>query len=130
MHIILGLLQATIALGALAGGFLLVEDPTGDALGLPLSLLDGSMFTDYLIPGLFLFLVNGFGSMLGAILSFTKNRYAGEAAAALGAILVAWIVIQLSIIHSIHLLHILYFGLGIVELVLGVFVIRARAKAA
>lgn len=130
MHIVLGLLQAFIALGALAGGFLLVKDPTGSAMGLPLSLLDGSMFTDYLIPGLFLFLVNGLGSTLGAILSFRKNQYAGEAATALGAILVAWIVIQVSIIHSVHLLHILYFTLGIIELALGVLMVRGGKRAA
>jgi hypothetical protein len=130
MHIVLGLLQAFIALGAMAGGFLLVKDPTGAAMGLPLSLLGGSIFTDYLIPGLFLFLVNGLGSLSGAILSFTRNRYAGEAGITLGAILVAWIIIQVSIIRSIHWLHILYFSFGIIEFVLGLIVVRARKKAA
>jgi len=130
MHIALGLLQAFISLGAMAGGFMLVIDPSGAAMGLPLSLLDGSMFTDYLIPGLFLFLINGFGSMLGAILSFAKARHAGEAAITLGAILVAWIVIQVGIILSIHWLHVFYFALGIIEMVLAVLVMRARKKAA
>jgi len=120
MHIALGLLQAFIALGAMAGGFMLIRDPSGAAMGLPVSMLEGSIFPDFLVPGLFLFLVNGLGSLLGALLSFFKNRNAGIVAAALGAILVAWIVIQVTIIDSIRWLHILYFVLGLVELGMGV----------
>ena len=41
-YIWLGLLQAFIGLGALAGGFTLVKDPTGSALEIPLDLLDES----------------------------------------------------------------------------------------
>jgi len=130
MNIILGLLQAFIALGAMAGGFMFIKDPSGAALGFPASMLEGSIFPDFLIPGLFLFLVNGLGSLIGALLSFTKNRYAGPAAIALGAILVAWIVIQVSIIRSFHWLHGLYFALGLVELLLGMLLSRRQKQAA
>ena len=130
MYITLGLLQAFIALGAIGGGLILVLDPSGAAMGLPVSMLEGSMFSDFLVPGLFLFAVNGLGSLVGAVLSFTKNRYAPLAAVALGAILVAWIVIQVGIIQAIDWLHALYFVLGSVELVLGVLAMRRQKKAA
>jgi len=130
MNIILGLLQAFIALGAMAGGFMFVKDPSGAAMGFPVSMLEGSIFPNFLVPGLFLFIVNGLGSLIGALLSFTKNRNAGPAAIALGVILVAWIVIQVIIIRSIHWLHGLYFVLGLVELVLGMLVRRPKKKAA
>ena len=126
----LGALQAFIGLGALGGGFMLVRDPSGSALGLPLSLLEGSPFPDFLIPGMFLLAVNGIGSMIGAGLSFTRRRYAQEIAIILGAILVAWIVIQVVIISSFHWLHVLYFILGIVELGIGLYIRRRRFKAA
>src|SRR5512139_4142391 len=87
MNIILGLLQIFIALTAMAGGFMFVKDPSGAAMGFHVSRLEGSIFPTYLVPGLFLFLVNGLGSLIGALLSFTRNRYAGLAAIALGAIL-------------------------------------------
>lgn len=128
-YIGLGSLQAFIGLGALGGGFMLVKDPSGSALGTPLSLLEGSPFTDFLIPGIFLLVVNGIGSMFGAGLSFTKKRYAQEIAIVLGTILVAWIVIQVVIIRSFSWLHIFYFFLGVVELVIGLYIMRRRLKA-
>ncbi len=129
MRIALGLLQVFIALGAMAGGFVLLRDPSGSGMGLPVEMLEGSVFPDFYVPGLFLFTVNGLGSMLGAFLSFTKNGYAGPAAIALGLILVAWIVIQVSIIREMHWLHALYCALGLVELVLGWVVVRRMRKA-
>jgi uncharacterized membrane protein len=130
VYIGLGSLQAFIGLGALAGGFGLVKDPSGSALGVPLSFLEGSPFPDFLIPGIFLLAVNGVGSMIGAILSFTRRRYAQEIAIVLGAILVAWIVIQVIIIRSFSWMHILYFILGVVELGIGLYIRRHRFKAA
>ena len=130
VYIGLGSLQAFIGLGALAGGFGLVKDPSGSALGVPLSLLEGSPFPDFLIPGIFLLAVNGVGSMIGAVLSFTRRRYAQEIAIVLGAILVAWIVIQVVIIRSFSWMHILYFILGVVELGIGLYIRRHRDKAA
>ena len=130
VYIGLGSLQAFIGLGALAGGFGLVKDPSGSALGVPLSFLEGSPFPDFLIPGIFLLAVNGVGSMIGAGLSFTRRRYAQEIAIVLGAILVAWIVIQVIIILSFSWLHVLYFILGVVELGIGLYIRRHRDKAA
>ena len=129
VYIGLGAIQAFIGLGALGGGFMLVRDPSGSALELPMSLLEGSPFPDFLIPGMFLFAVNGVGSMIGAGLSFTRRRYAQEIAIVLGAILVAWIVIQIVIISSFHWLHVLYFILGVVELGIGLYIRRRRFKA-
>lgn len=130
VYIGLGAIQAFIGLGAMGGGFMLVRDPSGSALELPMSLLEGSPFPDFLIPGMFLFAVNGVGSMIGAGLSFTRRRYAQEIAIVLGAILVAWIVIQVVIISSFHWLHVLYFILGVVELGIGLYIRRRRLQAA
>jgi hypothetical protein len=127
---ILGGLQAFIGLGAVGGGLMLIIDPSGSQLGLPLAMLQGSPFPDYLIPGLFLFTVNGLGSLVGAVLSFTRQRYAGEAGMALGAILMAWITIQVAIIRAVDPLHVLYFALGLLELALGLAVRRERGQAA
>ena len=130
VYVGLGALQAFIGLGALGGGFMLVRDPSGSALGVPLSLLEGSPFPNFFIPGMFLLAVNGVGSIIGAGLSFTRRRYAQEIAIVLGAILVAWIVIQVVIICSFHWLHVLYFILGVVELGIGLYIRRRRLQAA
>jgi hypothetical protein len=115
----LGALQVFIALGALGGGILLISDPSGQTLALPVNLLDGSPFQDFLIPGIILFTINGVGSIIGAVFSFRRARLAAGAAMALGAFLVAWIIIQLIIIRSFHWLHLLYLLLGFVEFAIG-----------
>jgi hypothetical protein len=130
MNIFLGLLQAFIALSAMAGGFMFIKDPSGAGMGFEVSMLEGSFFPNYLIPGLFLFLVNGLGSLIGAVLSFIKNRQAGIVAIALGAILLAWIVVQVIIIREINWMHILYFALGLAELTLGVLVSQRQKRVA
>ena len=126
----LGALQALIGLGAIGGGLLLVIDPTGSTLGVPSSLLEGSIFPNFLIPGIFLMVVNGFGSGIGAVFSFTKSHYTQGIAIVLGVIMVSWIVIQVIIIRSIGWLHGIYFILGLIELWLGIYIRRHTLKAA
>ena len=124
MRVGLGLLQAFIGLGAVGGGFMLLWDPSGATMGIPISLLEGSIFPNFLIPGIFLFTVNGLGSLAGAYLTFTRNRWAGPVATALGLILMTWIVIQVSIFRGYNWMHILYFILGMLEALLGVRLAR------
>ena len=47
------------ALSGLFGGGALILDPTGHSLQIPLSLLEGSPFSNYLLPGIILFVVLG-----------------------------------------------------------------------
>ena len=121
----LGVLQAFIGIGAVAGGLGLMLNPSGGSLGLPLELLEKTPFSTYLVPGLVLFTVNGLGNLAGAVASFTRRRFAGEIAMALGAFLVAWILIQVYWMSGFHWLHWLYLVLGIVEAALGWSVWRA-----
>lgn len=52
-------LVAIQAVSGLGGGLVLVLDPSGGLLGMPLSVLRHGPFTDFLIPGLILMLVLG-----------------------------------------------------------------------
>ncbi len=70
----LGILQAFIGVGAVAGGLALVLDPSGATLGVPLELLEETPFATYLVPGIVLVAVNGLGSLAGAAMSFTRHR--------------------------------------------------------
>jgi hypothetical protein len=81
--------------------------------------LSGTPFPDYLVPGIVLLVVNGLGSLVGAVASFTRYRYAGEIATALGAFLIIWILAQVWWIGLTFWLQPLYFGFGVMELVLG-----------
>lgn len=115
----LGILQLFIGLGAVGGGLGLVLEPSGANLGMPLEMLNHSPFSDFLIPGIVLIIVNGLGSITGSLFSFKLFQYAAEIALVLGAFLVAWILIQAYWIHAFHWLHALYLSLGIIEVALG-----------
>lgn len=118
--ITLGLLQVFIALGAVPVGLNFILDPTGASLGFPLDWLADTLFKNYLIPGIFLFSVNGIGSLIGAFLTFRRHRLASLMAVGLGTFLLAWIVVQVFTLGPpIHWLQVLYFVLGAVELLLG-----------
>ncbi len=126
----LGALQVFIGISAVAGGLGLALDPSGESLGIPLELLEKTPFASFLVPGIVLFAVNGLGSLAGAIASFTRHRYAGEIAIALGAFLVAWILIQVYWMSGFHWLHWLYLSLGTVEVLLGRSVWRTARRSA
>lgn len=118
--IILGILQAFIGIGAVPSGVLVLMDPNGSMMGVTTELLEGSPFKDFLIPGLFLLLVNGVGSLVGAFLSFKRHPFAGKAGMGLGFLLIMWIIIQvITIGPPINAYQIVYFIFGVVELVLG-----------
>ena len=125
---VLGILQLFIGLGAVGGGLGLVLEPSGANLGMPLEMLNHSPFSNFLIPGIVLLIVNGLGSIAGSVLSFKRFQYAAEIALALGAFLVAWILIQVYWIHAFHWLHALYLSLGIIELALG-WLLRKAVRA-
>lgn len=48
-----------LAMSGFVGGFGLILDPSGNSMEMPLSYLENSPFTNYLIPGVILLVVNG-----------------------------------------------------------------------
>ena len=115
----LGLLQLFIGVGGVFGGWLLVSDPDGSTLQIPLDLLQYSPFKDYFIPGLILFLVNGLGSVSAGIISHRRMPVAGTLGVIMGGFLVAWILIQVAMLRELGLLHVAYLLLGIWETLIG-----------
>lgn len=125
--VILGCIQAFIALGAIPAGLGYLSDTTGVGMGTSVELLKNSPFTSFLIPALFLLIVNGFGNVLGTVFSFQKKVIAGKTGFALGVILCLWIIIQVYMIGLISFMQPLFFGIGFAELGLGLVIIK-KAK--
>lgn len=119
MLYVLGALQVFVGVTAVLGGFELVSDPSGAKVHIPQELLNNSPFTDYLIPGLVLLTVNGLGNVLAGIVTFLRNRTAGNLAIFLGAFLVLYITTEVLIVGLQNISQPLYFVLGGVELALG-----------
>jgi hypothetical protein len=84
--------------GGFAGGLSLTLKPDGSIMQMPVSYLDGSPFSDYLIPGLILMLVLGVLPLVAAAGLWTGHRWAWFAAVAVGAGLMIWILVEMTII--------------------------------
>jgi hypothetical protein len=122
---ILGALQAFTGIGAIPAGYGMLSDTTGAGLGMTPEILANSPLDSFLLPGLFLLLVNGVANLAGAVLSFTRNRFAGHAGVILGIALILWIVIQVWWISLSSVLQPLFFMIGLVSAWLGWKIIRS-----
>jgi hypothetical protein len=105
---------ALLGLGALAGGAVLVTDPDGSTMQWTLSMLEGSPFPDFLVPGLILGGLFGVGSSVVAGLGLARVRLAPFLAFAIGCAQMIWIVVELAIIGELSFLHPACFGIGLV----------------
>ncbi len=63
-----------LGISALAGGWGMIGDPSGEALGWTTEMLIYSPFNDYMIPGIMLFLVPGVVSIVITILVIKKVK--------------------------------------------------------
>ena len=85
-------------LGGLGGGLALTIAPDGSIMKMPTSLLDGSPFHDFLIPGLILLLVLGVLPLVAAVGLWLGRRWAWYAAFVVGCGLMIWILVEITII--------------------------------
>jgi len=87
----LGFLLSFVALNAFAGGYY----GMAGAKDIPLEWLDGTPFSTYFIPSLFLFLVIGGTCLFAAIAVFKKHPLGTKIAFVAAAIIVIWLIVQL-----------------------------------
>lgn len=107
-----------IGLGALSGGVLALSTNAHASFGIDSSLLVHSPFTTFLIPGLFLLFVLGFGNLFLAFYG-VKSASFPYTSCLMGMILIAWIIIQCLFLASIAFLHVLFFALGFIQFIGG-----------
>jgi peptidoglycan/LPS O-acetylase OafA/YrhL len=101
------------ALSGLYGGGALLADPTGAELRMPLTMLNGTPFADFRIPGAILFIMLGLYPVLVLVGLHRRRVWSWWAAAVLGAALIVWIVAQVWLIGYGSLLQPLYGLLGV-----------------
>ncbi|WP_050613855.1 hypothetical protein [Bacillus testis] len=105
------------AIGAITAGFGLVSDPTGSSVGLPLSLLDGTVFSSYLIPGLCLLGIIGFGHLFVCFVMWKRGSRAWFYLGSVGIVLMGWIIIQVLLIGYCSPLQPIFLAVGLIELI-------------
>jgi hypothetical protein len=107
-------LELATALTAIPVGWMLMTDPSGGGIGLPSAWIEGSPFGSYLIPGFYLFAMNGIGMVIVAGLTVMRHWSAPWLTGALGVGLIVWIGVQLAIMPETMWLQWTFLAVGIV----------------
>jgi len=130
LYILLALLLFQ-GIGALAGGVALIIKPDGSLLQMPLSILQGSPFPNYLIPGLVLLLILGvfpvftFSILLARPdwkflqrLNIYNNRYIGWTFSLfIGLGLIIWMDVEVAVIGYGSIVQAIYAAIGLLILI-------------
>jgi hypothetical protein len=115
LRIILIILSLFVALSAIWGGLSLILT---NGSWIPTSFLEGSPFSNYIIPGLILLFVIG-GIQIFAVVWQWKVRYSAPIVSAIsGFSLLIWIFTELYILRHPHFLQITFFGIATLILIL------------
>lgn len=97
---------------AAAGGGLLLADPSGAHLSMPTSLLDGSPFADFLVPGVLLAFAVAGSAFVAAYADLARVHWADKAARVAALVLLGWMVGELVFVGEFVALQALYVVLG------------------
>lgn len=116
-----------LGLGAFGGGITLIISPSGELIGMPLSLLEEAPFSSFLIPGVILSLFLGLFPLLLilallrkpiSILAerfnlFNDMHWAWSYSIYIGFILIIWIQLQIVFIQEVGWIHTFYIFLAL-----------------
>jgi hypothetical protein len=91
-------LEISLGLGAMFGGGALILGPDGHLLGMPTTLLAGSPFPSYLVPGIILFTFVGVAPLVAAAITFRRHAIAPLAAVAVGLTLIGWVSVEMVVL--------------------------------
>lgn len=95
LRILAVLLLVFLGLGGLYGAWMLISDPSGGNFEWSLSLLDGTPFSSFLIPGIILALSNGILPLFVAITLVLNTRYSACLLLLQGGVCIGWLTAQL-----------------------------------
>lgn len=129
------------SISAISGGLALVISPSGALLQMPLSLLEHSPFSNFLIPGLLLLIVLGLLPAYTAYALIRRPRcrllerlnpdkeyhWSWSLAFIIGIALILWIDFQVMLIRSLSILHLIYSLLGVIIIIVTVLPATRRS---
>ena len=123
--ILILVLALFVGLGAFYGGICMLIKPDGSLLRME-SLLPyfqvlpfaDVLFQDYFFSGIALIVVNGVSNIIASILMLRNKRIGFVLGTLFGFTLMLWITIQF-VIFPINALDIIYFTLGVLQLIIG-----------
>lgn len=114
---------------AVYGGLSLMFHPDGSGLHLDPILLAHTPFNDYMIPGTVLFIVNGLFSLTALLLTATNYRNYERYITLQGALLLGWLLIQVLLIRTLDVVHLIMAIVGTGLVIGGAAISRIKALA-
>jgi len=129
IHKILITIFIFVAIGAIPAGIGLILKPDGSHLMFDISMFRYSLFTDFLIPGLVLLIIVGFGQLYSAYLCWKRKRIAPAAGFVAGNILIGWIVVQIMLIGYVSWMQPAFFVIGLTEVLLSLAMWKNNSAA-
>jgi hypothetical protein len=114
--------EVLIAASAVYGGVGLIWN---DVIQMPDEWLEGTPFTSWVLPGVFLLLVVAIPMGAAAVLELRSSPCAQLASIVAGAAQVGWIGAELLIMQRYNVLQPVMLGLGLAVLILAVWAYRA-----
>jgi hypothetical protein len=106
-------LEVFTAIGAIPVGIMFLMDPTGRIVQVPQGWIEATVFGSYLVPGLYLLFVNGFGMLLLAWLSIRRHWLAPWLTGALGVGLIIWILVEILLLPETMFLTWIFLATGL-----------------
>lgn len=120
------------AASGIYGGIALITDPTGESLDMPITFLQGTPFSNYLIPGPILFILLGafpaftfFGLVsrkrwkwADALNIYSNKHWSWAFSLYISVMLIFWIDMQVMLIGYNHFIQTLYAIVGLAMLVM------------
>jgi hypothetical protein len=101
------------ASSALAGGGALALWTDGSAIRAPLSLLEGTPFSTFLVPGLLLFAAVGVTNLIAAMLTLNREEGAEIPSFLAGLATVGWIIGELLVLEQFSWFQVIYLFTGL-----------------
>ena len=116
-----------LGVGAFGGGGVLILSPGGEMMGMPLSAIESSPFSSFLIPGILLFTILGVTPLIliyGLIKKpkwrlpeffnfFNDMHWAWTYSVYTGFALIIWIQTEMIYMKTVHWSHTLYMGIAL-----------------
>lgn len=121
-------IELITALGALPVGWSLISDPSGSGIGLPSEWIAKSVFGTYLIPGIYLLVMNGLGMLVAIVLTLRSHWFAPWWTGTLAVGLVVWILVQLVVMPETSWLQWFFLASGLMLGFIALFWLRRTGQ--
>jgi hypothetical protein len=120
---VISVTELLVAASALYGGIGLILD---NRIGMLDEWLDGTPFTSWTLPGVFLLVVVAIPMLLAATLEIRRSAWAPWASIGAGAAQIGWVGVQLLVMQRYNVQQPMMLGFGLLILLLSVWARRAQ----